>query len=243
MAIFLITDFGLAGPYTGQVLARLDTETGGMPAFSLFADAPTYDARRSAYLVAAYGRQAACGDVLLCVVDPGVGTERAGLALKADDRWYVGPDNGLLQIAAGHAQEVEWWGLEPPPAAASVSFHGRDWFAPVAARIARTGEVPGARLDQAPTAGAGWPNDLSEIVYIDHYGNAMTGLRADGAPRRNVLLAGGQAVPPGRVFAEMAPGAAFWYPNSSALVEVAVNRGRAADVLGLQVGSPVAWRC
>lgn len=242
MAIHLITDFGLTGPYTGQVLARLDADSGGVPAFSLFADAPPFDARHSAYLVAAYGRQAAPGDVLLCVVDPGVGTERGGLALAADGRWYVGPDNGLLEIVARHAQQVEWWALEPPPATASVSFHGRDWFAPAAARIARTGQVPGDRQDRAPATGAGWPEDLPEIVYVDDFGNAMTGLRADGAQQEEVLFAGGQAVPPGRVFAEMPPGAAFWYRNAAALVEIAVNRGRAADVLSLRVGSPVAWR-
>lgn len=241
MAIHLITDFGLEGPYTGQVLARLYAEAPEVAAFSLFADAPAFDARLSAYLVAAYGQASAVGDVLLCVVDPGVGTDRAGLALLADGRWFVGPDNGLLEIAAMHAHEVGWWRLDPPPAEASATFHGRDWFAPAAAAIARSRQVPGTHCDGPPGGDSDWPMDLAEVVYIDHYGNAMTGLRADGVPADCRLDVCGTGVEPGSVFAAGRAGAPFWYRNSNGLVEIAVNRGRADLIPGLALGTRVTY--
>lgn len=240
MAIHLISDFGLEGPYTGQVLARLYATAPTVPAFSLFADAPAFDAEHSAYLVAAYGNATAWGDVLLCVVDPGVGTERDGLVLQADRRWFVGPDNGLLEVAAMHAAQVRWWRLDPPPPNASATFHGRDWFAPAAAMIARTGEAPGTRCDGPARGGMQWPPDLAEIVYIDHYGNAMTGLRAAGVPASMRLVICGVSVAPGSVFAAGAPGVPFWYENSNGLIEIAVNRGRADRFPGMKIGAAVA---
>jgi S-adenosyl-L-methionine hydrolase (adenosine-forming) len=239
MSIHLITDFGLEGPYTGQVLARLYAEAPEIAAFSLLADAPAFDPRHSAYLVAAYGRDVAVGDVLLCVVDPGVGTERAGIVLNADGRWFVGPDNGLLEVAAQQAEKVSWWLLDPPALGTSNTFHGRDWFAPAAAAIASTGDVHGTRCDGPPAGQRGWPTDLAEVVYIDHYGNAMTGLRAREVPVDCDLDIDGTRIGPGRVFAAGAPGQPFWYPNSNGLVEIAVNQGRADAIEGIEVGAVV----
>ncbi|APZ44059.1 SAM hydrolase/SAM-dependent halogenase family protein [Acidihalobacter ferrooxydans] len=239
MAFHLITDFGLEGPYVGQVLARLYHDAPQIPAFSLFADAPAFDPQHGAYLVAAYGGFTAVGDVMICVVDPGVGTERGGLILQADGRWYVGPDNGLLVIAEKQAQEAAWWWLAPPIAGGSQTFHGRDWFAPAAARIAR-GELQAVcALSGSPTVGADWPDDLAEIVYIDRYGNAMTGLRGTTLPMRARLSVAGVVVKSGTVFAAARPDTPFWYVNANGLVEIAVNRGRADEVLGLAIGSPV----
>ena len=240
MAIHLITDFGLEGPYTGQVLARLHAEAPAVPAFCLFADAPAFDAERSAYLVSAYGKTTAQGDVLLCIVDPGVGTERAGLVMNADGRWFVGPDNGLLEVAALHADAARWWRLDPPPRTASATFHGRDWFAPAAASIAVTGAVPGHSC-AGPAGGCLRPPDLAEIVYIDHYGNAMTGLRAAKVPASARLCVCGTMVVPGSVFAAAEPRMPFWYVNSNGLIEIAVNRGRADRIPGVAVGAPVTW--
>jgi hypothetical protein len=84
-------------------------------------------------------------------------------------------------------------------------------------------------------------DDLAEVIYVDHYGNCFTGLRAHGQPETNRLAAGGREFPHARVFADAEPGTAFWYENSSGLVEIAVNRGSAVRDLGLAVGTPVSW--
>jgi S-adenosylmethionine hydrolase len=241
--IVLFTDFGLAGPYTGQVLAVLQREAPGVPAVSLFADAPAGQPKPSAYLLAAYGAWFPAGTVLLCVVDPGVGGARGALIVEAEGRSYVGPDNGLFEIvlrraafAGGAVQcrEITW-----RPAALSASFHGRDLFAPVAARLAR-GETPEAvARREVPIRFAEWPDDLAEIVYIDHYGNAMTGMRGDVVAATARLACNGLTVAPARTFSAVPPGTPFWYINSNGLVEIAVNGGRADRKLGLSIGCEV----
>jgi hypothetical protein len=88
--IVLFTDFGLQGPYTGQMKAVLCQMAPGIPAVDLFADAPVGNPRASAYLLAAYAEWFAAGSVFLAVVDPGVGGARPPIILEADGRWYVG---------------------------------------------------------------------------------------------------------------------------------------------------------
>jgi S-adenosyl-L-methionine hydrolase (adenosine-forming) len=96
--IALFTDFGLHGPYTGQMKAVLCEMAPGVPVIDLFADAPAGNPKASAYLLAAYAAWFPERTVFLCVVDPGVGGARPALALEADDRWYVGPGNGLFEL-------------------------------------------------------------------------------------------------------------------------------------------------
>ena len=238
--IVLFTDFGLAGPYTGQVIAVLQREAPSVPVISLFADAPAGAPKPSAYLLAAYAAWFPAGTVLLCVVDPGVGGERRALIAEADGRFYVGPDNGLFEIVLRRAAAAQCWEITWRPKSLSASFHGRDLFAPVAARLAR-GEPPSALAQTAvPERFAGWPDDLAEIVYIDHYGNAMTGLRGEAVAATASLACAGRAIAHARTFSAVPPGAPFWYVNSNGLVEIAVNGGRADRLMGLSVGSKVA---
>src|SRR6266404_4660175 len=92
------TDFGLHGPYTDQMKAVLHQMAPGMPVIDLFADAPVGNPRASAYLLAAYAAWFPVRTVFLCVVDPGVGGTRPSIFLEADDRWFIGPGNGLFEL-------------------------------------------------------------------------------------------------------------------------------------------------
>jgi len=108
--IVLFTDFGLEGPYTGQVKTVLHQIAPGVPVVDLFADLPAAKPRPAAYLLAAYGGWFPPGTIFLAVVDPGVGGERAAVVVDAGARWYVGPDNGLLELVmrrAGRALKLE----------------------------------------------------------------------------------------------------------------------------------------
>jgi S-adenosylmethionine hydrolase len=235
--IFLFTDFGLEGPYTGQVQAVLHRQAPRVPVISLFADLAPYDIQAAAYLLPAYAAAYPPGSVFLCVVDPGVGGTRPGGMVRADGRWYVGPDEGLFAIVTRRAQRVECWEL-PHPAMASPSFHARDVFAPLAARLARDGNFGAGPVARAAHACPEWPEELQRVVYIDRYGNAITGTRAAAVADRATLRIDGHALPRARTFTEVKPGTAFWYANSSGLVEIAVNRGRAARQLDIAVGTP-----
>ena len=237
--IVLFTDFGPGGPYTGQMKAVLAREAPGVPVVDLADDLPACEPEPAAYLLAACASAFPPGAVFVCVVDPGVGSARAPVVLNADERWYVGPDNGLLAIVARHARDTRWFTITWRPPALSASFHGRDLFAPVAAKIARGEAVPGTPLDGAGTVGTDWPADRAAIVYIDPYGNAMTGLRAAQLAEDAVIAVGVHRLGRLRTFSDAAPGAAFWYENANGLAEVAINQGRADRLLGLRVGTPV----
>jgi S-adenosylmethionine hydrolase len=126
--IVLFTDFGLHGPYTGQMKVVLQRIAPGTPVIDLFADAPIGNPRASAYLLAAYAVWFPAGTIFLAVVDPGVGGTRPAVIVKADGRRYVGPGNGLfVQRRAGEALS---WDITWRPEGLSASFHGRDLFAP-----------------------------------------------------------------------------------------------------------------
>jgi S-adenosylmethionine hydrolase len=237
--IVLFTDFGLAGPYSGQVEAVLRQTAPGVPVIQLFADAPAGQPKPSSYLLAAYAAWFPAGTVLLCVVDPGVGSARRGLIVEAEGRLYVGPDNGLFELVLRRAASPRSWEITWRPPALSATFHGRDLFAPVAGMLAR-GDPPAAMAERATPGGyPDWPDDLPQIVYIDHYGNALTGLRGECLPLTARLAAGGRAIAHAHSFAAVPRGQGFWYINSNGLVEVAVNTGRADRALGLAVGSRI----
>jgi S-adenosylmethionine hydrolase len=237
--IVLFTDFGLAGPYTGQVTAVLHRAAPGVPIVPLFADAPAGQPKPSAYLLAAYAEWFPPGTVLLCVVDPGVGGARRPLIVEAGERFYVGPENGLFELVLRRAAAARCWEITWRPRMLSASFHGRDLFAPVAARLARGEPASAIGREAEPARMTGWPDDLAEIVYIDHYGNALTGLRGACVPAGAGLLCANRRIAQARTFSAVAPGTPLWYVNSNGLAEIAVNGGRADRVLGLEVGSRV----
>lgn len=237
--IFIVTDFGLAGPYTGQMKAVLATQAPGVPVIDLFADIPAFNPKAAAYLLGAYAPFQPAGSTFLCVVDPGVGSERRPVVLEADGRFYVGPDNGLFSQIIRRAGSCRAWRIDWQPPGLSVSFHGRDLFAPIAARLATAAAFARGEIDPSSLDRPDWPDDLAEVVYHDHYGNVMTGLRAETIPAGSRLCAGGRTIPAARTFSAVPKGDAFWYRNSNGLAEIAVNQGAAAALEGLAVGSAV----
>ena len=237
--IALFTDFGIADPYVGQLHAVLARDAPDVPVIDLFHAVPNFDIRAAAYLLPALTRDFPPDTVFVCVVDPGVGGARPAVMLKADGCWYVGPDNGLFHVLTRRVSAHECHVIRWRPPKLSASFHGRDLFAPVAARLAH-GEKPESEpAALTEPAGEPWPDDLAQILFVDHYGNAVTGLRAAAISAAQHLRAGGEVVKYARVFSESPAGAPFWYENANGLAEIAINRGNAATTLGLQPGDPI----
>ncbi len=241
--IHLFTDFGLAGPYIGQVKAVLARAVPGVPVIDLLSDAPAFDAKAATYLLAAYDSIAAAGDVVVAVVDPGVGSARAALALEADGVWYVGPGNGIFEAVLAQADDVRAWEITWRPEDASASFHGRDIFAPAAARLAagnppEDGDGWFEPLDPRALR-KDWPVDFEAVVYVDRFGNLISGVRAGALAPKDTLAIGGVPVSRRRTFSDVAPGDAICYANSNGLMEVAVNMGRADAHFGLGPGDPL----
>lgn len=233
--IVLFTDFGLTDPYVGQLHGVLAREAPGVPVIDLFHAIPNYDIRAAAYLLPAFVPEFPPESVFVCVVDPGVGSDRRPVMLRVDGRWFVGPDNGLFRVLAHRAASHECRHILWRPQRLSASFHGRDLFAPVAARLA-LGEVPESELTKLAVLDREWSDDLSEVIYIDHFGNAITGMRAKRLKPEQSLKIHHHMFRYARTFSDVPVGQGFWYENSNGLVEIAVNQGHAAGQLGLKAG-------
>ncbi len=237
--IFLYTDFGAEGPYLAQMQAVLAAQAPGVPVFNLLSNAPMGNPCHAAYLLAALAWELPADALILGVVDPGVGGERLPIVVEAAGRRFVGPDNGLFSCAAAGDPPSRAWRIDWRPARLSASFHGRDLFAPVAARLAAGRDVPMAELATASLVGSGWPDEIAEIIYADVYGNLYTGLRGDRVADSARLRLGNRVLVHARTFSAVPPGEPFWYRNSCGLVEIAVNGASARERLGVGVGASI----
>lgn len=236
--ILLYTDFGWHGPYVGEMKAAIAQVAPNAPVIDLMHDAPAFDAKRAAYHLAALVARLPKECIVIGVVDPGVGSERDPVLVEADGRRFVGPDNGMFELVFRRARDKRRRRIGWKPDWMSASFHGRDLFAPFAARLF-AGLVARTEVAGEPRPGAEWPDSLGEVVYIDRYGNAMTGIEAAAVDRAATIAANGHDLRFRRTFSEAALGEGFWYENASGLIEIAVNQGAASRALGLAIGSPV----
>lgn len=182
--------------------------------------------------------------VHLAVVDPGVGTARRAVVLHTPNGVLVGPDNGLLPWAASALGGVDAAFELSTPDDASRTFHGRDIFAPAAARLALGGEPEGSEIDpgglirlQDPVValGEGWLE--AEVLTIDRFGNVQLAAPAsylDQLPDR-VTVGGCRAVR-GETFADAPSGGLVVFGDSADRVAIAVNGGRAVVMLAVTPG-------
>jgi hypothetical protein len=243
--IVLFSDFGLHGPYLGQVKAVLCQLAPQQAVIDLFSDAPVYDVRSSAYLLAAYRCSFPVATVFCAVVDPGVGSDlRQPVFIEAGGQWFVGPDNGLFARVAAADPLARCWRIDWRPEHMSETFHGRDLFAPVAARLACGEQIAATVFPQAVSLNSDWPVDYHAVIYTDHFGNALTGIKASSMADDDQLVLKGTRqgdvhLTYARTYQQVAVGQAFWYRNANDLVEIAINQGHAAQAYGLSAGVPV----
>jgi S-adenosylmethionine hydrolase len=237
--IFVFSDFGVNGPYSGTMRSAVMRHAPDVPICDLMCDAPDRNPKAAGYLLAALKREFQSGDVVLAVVDPGVGSARRGVVVKADGVSYVGPDNGLFEMIVRHAKDASIEVIDWMPDDASASFHGRDIFGPVAAWLA-TGQTFAShqiRLSDRFAPPKDWPDELAEVIYVDPYGNLMTGLSARSGDEK--IEINGHIVSGARTFSDVPQGSAFHYRNSIGLCEIAVNCGRADKSMNAVIGSTV----
>jgi S-adenosylmethionine hydrolase len=251
--VTFLSDYGLADDFVGvchAVIARIAPEA---RVIDLTHGVPRHDVRTGALTLSRALPYAPAG-VHLAVVDPEVGAERRAVAIRCrdEDRILVGPDNGLLMPAAdvfgGALQAVDIGRsvhrLEP----LAATFHGRDIFAPVAAHLAAG----------APFGGAGDPLDIEELtpltlpspvvgdgrieahaLAIDGFGNVQLDvshaqLAGSGLKMGRAVRVQGEPAQFARTFADVGPGELLLYEDAYRTLALAVNRGSAAERLGLR---------
>jgi S-adenosylmethionine hydrolase len=236
--LVLFTDFGSYSPYVGLMKQALLRYAPSVPVIDLLHDVPPFDIQGAAYLLATYSLEFPRDSIFVAVVDPGVGSPRDGLILQADNRWFIGPDNGLFDRIVARADYIKAWHIFWRSARLSATFHGRDVFAPVAAMLAEGTATPDQLGDPFDYKLREWPDELARVIYIDHYGNAITGIRAASMGSATIMLHG-QPLTKATTFSDLPIGEGFFYENSSGLVEIAVNQGNATVQFGLAVGHVV----
>ena len=191
--------------------------------------------------------------VHVAVVDPGVGSERRGVALSTPNGVLVGPDNGLLIWAAealgGIDAAAELTNKDWLLGDVSRTFHGRDVFAPAAARLALGAPLGEAGPAVAPetlvrlpapivAVGDGWLE--AEVLTVDRFGNVQ--LAAEGGLLSGLspeLVVGGVKARLGQTFADARPGEMIVYEDSAGQVAIAINGGRAVVLLSVRPGDVV----
>ena len=248
--ITLTTDFGTADGYVGAMKGVILSLAPDVTLVDISHSVPTQDVRHAARVLAAATPFFPSGTIHVAVVDPGVGSERRGIALQTPSAVFVGPDNGLFTAFVGQRVAcVALTNSETHRRPVSVTFHGRDVFAPVAAHLANglpLGEL-GPPVDDPLTWVSPQPQRLpdgrvrAEIVYVDHFGNLVTNVRQGergGLGELRVVI-GGESLVLRRTYADVAPGALLALFGSDGYLEVAVRDGSAAERLGSGVGTTV----
>lgn len=253
--IALLTDFGVADGYPGVMKGVILGIAPATPLVDLTHEIPPQDVRAGAWVLHTAWRYFPEGSVFLCVVDPGVGSDRRPIALRAGERIFVGPDNGLFSYVLAEHTDAHAVTLASPryfAARPSDTFHGRDIFAPAAAWLAAgvafeelgpTLPVESlARLDLPQPV---WQGDtlIAHCAHIDRFGNILTNVGGAlaqailNAPDARLLIAGHSVTAHARTFAEGPAVDVFLYLDSSGYLAIARRNGSAQAALGLPTAS------
>lgn len=242
IVITLLTDFGTVDGYVAAMKGVLLSRAPEAQVVDLTHEILPQDVITGAWALKEAAPWFPTGTIHLSVVDPGVGTTRRALVLKSEDHLFVGPDNGLLSLAAAGA--VEGWLLDHPRwfcQPVSNTFHGRDIFASVAGHLAA-----GVAPDRLGSPVQGWVQlDLpmprrdgnqiiGQIARVDRFGNLITNVdqpMIGNMAGWDVSIGGISVGPIQRTFGDVQPGQWVAYLGSSGMLEIAVREGRAVDLL------------
>jgi len=241
--ITLLTDYGTADSFVAEVKAVLLAAAPRAILVDVTHEIPPGDIRAGQYLLGRSWHRFASGTVHFVVVDPGVGTNRRALAAADRGHCFVAPDNGLLSVLSGEARFVSI----PVPAGSAPTFHGRDVFAPAAARLAAGSSlealgppVTDTYHSPLPTPSVVKGGVVGEVVYVDRFGNLITNIPGDQVRCGATVLAGDRDVGGlRRTFGDVGTGELVAYVGSGATVEIALRDGSAARRLGIGSGAPI----
>ncbi|MFW5840416.1 MAG: SAM hydrolase/SAM-dependent halogenase family protein [Planctomycetota bacterium] len=255
--ITLTTDFGLAGPYVAAMKGAILRICPQACLIDLTHDVPAHDVWSAAFTLAQAVGEFPDETIHLIVVDPGVGTERSILAAQLGEHRFVFPDNGVITFIKDllplrnivSVRNTQYF-LENTR---SMTFHGRDIMAPVAAHLAsglemgKLGPQPSRyTLLEIPLPQTRGPQVVGQVVYVDHFGNCVSNIPQQmveahfAAPDRIEVFCNDQPVGPVEgTYGFVQPQRSLALYNSMSMLEVAVNQGRACDRFAAGIGAEV----
>jgi hypothetical protein len=243
--ITLLTDFGTADGYVGEMKGVLLSGVPDAEIVDISHDIPPQDVERARLTVARVWRRFPVGTIHIVVVDPGVGSSRAAIAVASEGRFLLGPDNGVLSPALlGASVRVVRLAVGGH---VSATFHGRDVFAPAAVALAggEALEALGGEMSQPIIRRTPEPIRRidgaidGEVITVDRFGNAVTNLVG---MRGGTIEVGSASIAVRRTYAEVKSGELVAVVGSAGFIEIAVRDGDAARKLGLARGSAVTLR-
>ena len=237
--ITLLTDFGTADGYVGAMKGVIASIAPDAVVDDVSHDIPPGDIEAAAWALGAYWHRYPESTVHVVVVDPGVGTKRDAIALEVDGRFMVAPDNGVVAWALRDADrepvvhELERHG------GISSTFHGRDLFAPAAARLARGEAIASLGPRKTGIVRLAWPEPVRHadgtdgvVVHVDHFGNLITNIPADQAVGDCFVRVGKMEVEVRNTYGDVDVGELIAHAGSRGVLEIAMRDGRASDRLG-----------
>ncbi|MGC8640601.1 MAG: SAM hydrolase/SAM-dependent halogenase family protein [Isosphaeraceae bacterium] len=250
----LTTDFGICGPYVAAVKGVLLGLAPGTQIVDVCHTISPQNILEGAFVLAGIVDAFPAETVHLVVIDPGVGTDRRLIAVRAADQWFVLPDNGLITGVARSHPPREVWEISNPAihrAVVSQTFHGRDILAPAAAHLLRGGSPAemGASVTRFVTLRNFEPTTdesgfVAEVIFRDTFGNLITNvnvshLAGGGSDSWIIEIAGSRIEGLARTYAEQAPGSLIALAGNSGWIEVAVVNGDAGRQLTAGPGTTV----
>lgn len=251
VVVTLTTDFGLRDPYVAEMKAVILGIARTVHLVDVTHEIQPHDITEGALALEAAAPFFPPGTIHVAVVDPGVGTERRGVALLAREQVFIGPDNGLFTpfLGAPGWRAFELRAPEYRLPVVSRTFHGRDVFAPAAAHLALGVDV--ARL--GPPVGdpvrLAWPEVrevagavAGAVVHVDRFGNLVTSIHADAVRSLEpgvTIRVNGKSVTLVGTYGDLPAGRAGALVGSRNRLEIAVREGSAAALLKARRGTPV----
>ncbi len=237
--IVLITDYGYQGPYVGQLKAKISEYSPMSTVIDLMHDVPAFNISAAAKLIPAISMNFPVDSVFICVVDPGVGSHRKAVLIKADSHYFIGPDNGLFDNLKTEYKSISQWEIMWRPKQLSSSFHGRDLFVPIACMLSKNELNFESDLKKYPLIELNSTLLDKQIIYFDNFGNAITSIKISDVNENNKLEIAGVRFCYARVFSNVNIGDSFWYKNSMGLVEIACNQKNIKEKYQLKIGQAI----
>jgi len=244
--VVILTDFGSRSPFPGIMKGVMLAINPELKFVDLSNDITPYNVIEALFILKHSLYYFPDGSIFLVVVDPGVGSERKGLIVKTKKHIFVAPDNGVLSFIFDTNPEI--WEITYKPERLSNTFHGRDIFAPVAAKLS-LGVAPrtlGKRYYnpvriKIPEPEIKKDKILGRVIFIDNFGNCTTNIgkkHLPGIPR--ALIIKNQRIEKFVTsYSEAKKGEPVMITNSFGFLEIAINQGNASKTLGIEVGDEV----
>ncbi len=252
--VTLLTDFGTADGFVGEVKGEILTQAPLAQLVDVAHDLSPGDILAAAWVLEQVWDRFPEGTVHLAVVDPGGGGARRGVMVRSANRWYVGPDNGTLSrvLERFGVQEARQLDEHVPGIERSRTFHGRDVFAPAAARLV-CGEEPamlGAELATDALARLNLPTPVHQggrvrgsVTHVDRFGNLVTDIPGRSLAPSALIEIGGEVISGIRLtYASVDSGEVVALIGSTGMLEISVRDGHAADRLEVERGDAVHVR-